>query len=377
MFMILLPLYVLELGGGAAVASYVVAGIGLGMLLFDIPAGFLASRYGDKKLILVGTLLATVCGFALAYVQNYWLIFVIALLRGVGSAAWLIGLLSYFTDSLESEERGRAIAVVGGTFRFGGLGGPIVGGVVATTFGFDTAFVITGALAAIATVFVTIQAYGVHTHIAAPRAAISRLKDVVVSYARVFITAGYAVFGLQTMRAARQLMIPLLGAHLGLDATSIGLIFSASAAVDMILVYPTGMAMDRFGRKIAGIPCMVLFVIGLALLPTADSFASLLVVALFLGVANGLGSGIVLTMGSDLAPQERRGEFLGVWRLIGDGGAVSAPAIIGALVAVSSLATAAYAVAGIGTSATLVLMLFVQETLQRKRPSTPQIASGK
>jgi len=55
---ILLPLYSLELGAGPAVASFVTAGIGIGMVLFDVPAGFLASRFGDKHIMLAGVVLA-------------------------------------------------------------------------------------------------------------------------------------------------------------------------------------------------------------------------------------------------------------------------------------------------------------------------------
>ena len=46
--------------------------------------------------------------------------------------------------------------------------------------------------------------------------------------------------------------------------------------------------------------------------------AKLLVpVALLLGFGNGLGSGIVMTLGADFAPARGRAEFLGVWRLVG------------------------------------------------------------
>ena len=71
---ILLPLYLLKLGAGPAVASFVTAGIGIGMVLFDVPAGFLASRFGDKHIMLAGVVLAAISSFVIAFATAPWLL---------------------------------------------------------------------------------------------------------------------------------------------------------------------------------------------------------------------------------------------------------------------------------------------------------------
>ena len=48
------------------------------------------------------------------------------------------------------------------------------------------------------------------------------------------------------------------------------------------------------------------------------------------GIGNGLGSGIVLTLGADLAPADERSRFLGVWRLVGDCGVLAGPLLTSA-----------------------------------------------
>ena len=50
--LILLPLYVLDLGYGPVLASVVMGFRGIGLLLFDVPAGALAARFGDKPVLL-------------------------------------------------------------------------------------------------------------------------------------------------------------------------------------------------------------------------------------------------------------------------------------------------------------------------------------
>jgi sugar phosphate permease len=87
--------------------------------------------------------------------------------------------------------------------------------------------------------------------------------------------------------------------------------------------------MDRLGRKVAIVPCFAIQGLVMLLLPLAGGFAGLLAVAAVRGFANGLGSGVMMTVGADLAPSGSRGEFLGVWRLVGDAGGSGAPLALG------------------------------------------------
>ena len=65
--------------------------------------------------------------------------------------------------------------------------------------------------------------------------------------------------------------------------------------------------MDRFGRLWAALPAMLLMGLGfLALAFTHDLDSSAMWFAMFaavLGVGNGLSSGILLTLGADVAPR--------------------------------------------------------------------------
>ena len=373
---ILFPLYLLDLGEGPAIAAFVTAGIGIGMVLFDIPAGFLASRFGDKQIMVAAVTASAVSSIAIGFADSPAVLFALAMARGASSSAWLLGLLSYLTDSLESHQRGRAIAVMGGTLRAGALVGPYCGGLIATTYGFRYAFIVAGSLAAIGVLIIMRRSYGQHRPAATDQQAAARFKQVLTSNRKVFATAGFASIGLQLMRAARQLLIPLTGYAIGLDAATIGLIFSISAAIDMALFYPVGVAMDRFGRKTMGVPCMTLFAVGLSILPFATTFGQLLTMSLVVGVANGLGAGIILTLGSDFAPRERRSEFLGVWRFIGSVGNASAPVLIGSLITAATLTAAASVIATIGFCGALVLAFLVEETLRKPDAAPSQSGAG-
>ena len=73
-----------------------------------------------------------------------------------------------------------------------------------------------------------------------------------------------------------------------------------------------------------------------------------------------------MTLGADLAPRDALGEFLGVWRLIGDGGFMGAPLIVGSVADALDLSFAAVVMAGVGFAAAAVFAYRVPETLQKK-----------
>ena len=365
--LVLLPLYVLERGAGAAFAALLIGLRGVGMLLFDLPVGILLARLGDKPVLLAGLVAMTLSTALFALSDNLWVMGSAALVSGMGFTAWMIGRQSYITDNCKIGERGRAIAAMAGIMRIGGFIGPAVGAFLAQALGFGVAFIILSASAGGAALFVMSFSHSVTPESLAGNAHLSNLKKIVSANARALSTGGTASVGLQLMRSGRILLIPLFGHSLGLDITDIGLIISFAAMLDAAMFVPVGMIMDHYGRKWASVPCLVLTATSLALLPLTQGYYSLLASSLLAGFANGLGTGSLLTLGSDLAPVKGRKEFLGIWRFIGDIGHAGGPLMIGALINLATLGAAAIATAGIGMVSAAVMYWLVDETLRRDR----------
>jgi len=146
---------------------------------------------------------------------------------------------------------------------------------------------------------------------------------------------------LSLIRSARQAILPLWCASLGLSPATTSLIFAASMAVDMSLFFLGGSIMDRFGRLWVALPSMVILGIGLAGLALADSPARVVVVAIVLGLGNGIGAGLILTLGSDASPDVGRPQFLSGWRLMSDFGNTLGPVSIGGIVRLTASLSAA------------------------------------
>src|SRR5207248_3588426 len=101
-------------------------------------------------------------------------------------------------------------------------------------------------------------------------------------------------------------------------------------------------------HTVAIIPCFIILSIGMAMVPIATSYATLLGATTIMVFGNGIGSGTMMTLGADLAPAGAVGSFLGVWRLIGDVGGAGGPLIVGGIADLIGLMASAYVLAGIG-----------------------------
>jgi MFS family permease len=167
--------------------------------------------------------------------------------------------------------------------------------------------------------------------------------SILAEHRKVLATLGAGVLFVMVARASRQAIIPLWAEHQGLDATTTSIIFGIAAGVDMLLFYPGGAIMDRFGRMWVALPAMIVMGAGFLLLPLSGTAVTVGLVACLMGLGNGISSGIVLTLGADVAPDEGRRQFLGGWRLCTDIGVIAGPGLISLVSLVLPLGAAAIA----------------------------------
>jgi MFS family permease len=262
--------------------------------------------------------------------------------------------------------------------RAGTFAGPVIGGLVAEWQGLASPFFVAGIVSLLAAYMATRGMAEVDAAKPSPGRQIRwhMVGALAVRHRQELATAGSAQVFAQVIRAGRQLIVPLYASStLGLGVGVIGVIGSISAAIDMLMFLPAGLVMDRFGRKFASVPSFLLLSAGMALIPFTNSAATLIAVTALMGFGNGIGSGSMMTLGTDLAPRESLGEFLGLWRLMGDTGSSAGPMIVGEVALLVGLNAAAIVLAGVGVLSALTLVFFVQETLhlhQRQVAAAPE-----
>lgn len=351
-----------DLGASVALAGLAVAVRGIGTMVFDIPAGNLVARVGERRAMLVATaiLAASLAGCVAAPSP---VVFAAAMfVMGCGWSVWLLARLTYVSDVMPVHLRGRALSTLGGIQRIGNFVGPLAGAVAVTTLGLDGAYWFHLVLAVVGCVLLFVVA---EPHASTPPTGHPPLRVRVIGrdHRSSLLTAGVGAVTIGVLRASRQVVLPLWGEAIGLDAAAVSVIFGISAGIDMVLFYPAGLASDRWGRKAVAVPCMTLMAVGLLVLPLTVDFPTMVGVGLLLGFGNGLGSGIIMTLGSDLAPALGRAEFLGVWRLIGDVGTAGGPLVVSGLGAAASLGAASVAVGALGLAGAAFVVLAMPEPL--------------
>ncbi len=366
-----LPLYATTFGVSFSLVSLAVAAKGIGTLVTDLPSGVMLERLGSRKVMLLGVGVACLSLLLMGLIENYYVLVLLRLVSGAGTAMWMLSRMAFISEVIPLDVRGRALSAFGGVSRIGVFASPAIGGFVGAKLGLQTPFLFAAALAGVALVITLIyvpesrkQAQAAHR-----RPHWRTMAQIVRTYRRDLFAAGSAQILAQMIRAGRELIVPLYGATvLGLDVAAVGVILTVSAAIDMSLFGIAGLLQDRMGRKWASVPSMIILGTGMAMVPLTVGYASLLAAAAIMGLGNGLGSGTMMTLGSDLAPRDAMGEFLGLWRLIGDGGNTGGPLVVGAVADLTGLGLAAVVLAGVGALAASNLAWFVPETRhQRER----------
>lgn len=371
----LIPVSAVRLGGDLATAGFVAALLPIGKIISDLPAGALAERIGDRRAMVLAAVLAVIAFAGAAAAPTLWLLEISILLLGVAIGVFQLARHAYVAAVAPPETRGRVLSTLGGMHRLGYFFGPFLGALVIVGSSPERAYWL-GMGFAVATLVVLLavspseEDRAVTTAQAAPAPGLLR---VVVRHRRLFLTLGSATVLVGAVRGARVTVLPLWGAFLDLDPETISLIFGLSGGLDMLLFYPAGKVMDRFGRLWIAVPSMLTMAAAMCLLPLTDSALGLSVVAGLLGLGNGLGSGILMTLGADVAPPDARSSFLGVWRLFQDTGEAAGPLVVAAGAALGSLAAGIYAAASFGLLSSAALARWVPEF----SPFGTRMASGR
>jgi MFS family permease len=124
--------------------------------------------------------------------------------------------------------------------------------------------------------------------------------------------------------------------------------------------------MDQYGRIWVALPSTLLMGLSLMMMPLTSGLVTFLVASMAIGLGNGIGSGIVMTLGADASPRSGRTEFLGIWRMLADLGASGGPVLLAAITALSSLAAGMVAIGGLGLVAAFVFWRWIPAPDERR-----------
>lgn len=325
-----LPVYLREQTDSLTLVSLVLAAAAIGGSLANIPSGVLVGRLGERAGFLGGIALSAIGTAAVALGGGLWLPFVACLVAGAGQSARMLSRQSYARRVVAAPIRGRVMSLYGGIGRVALLTGPLLGGVLGETIGLRPTFLVAGLILAAGLIPGLLAGPGADGRApASERPSRLGLGLLLSRHGRIIGLAGLVQLGASMVRVGRLAVVPLYGESIGLDLSDVGVVVAIAGGLDLLLFPMAGWLMDAFGRLYAIVPSFVCMAIGLMVLPLAESFRGLALAALIIGFGNGLGSGTMLTLTTDVAPAENTAEFLGVLRLLADIGRVLGPLAVG------------------------------------------------
>jgi MFS family permease len=339
-----IPLSARNLGASVAVAALAVTLIGIGSLISNIPASLITMHRGERWAIVAA---AAWCAAAMALSSwtGHLAVFALGcLMVGMSQSVFGLARQSYLTEAVPPEFRARAMSTLGGAMRIGLFIGPFAAAGAIHRWGLPGAYFV-GIIALVVAAAVAARipdlevaadgdGHGAGTPTPVP---LPSLRAVVRDHRRLLVTLGIGVLLLSAVRATRQAVIPLWADHLALAPSVAALIYGLAGGVEMLVFYPAGKVMDEKGRLWVAVPSMIIMGLPLLLMPFTRGALSLLIAASVVGFGNGIGSGLIMTLGADHAPRHGRAHFLGVWRLMSDLGSSCGPALLSFLAATVSL----------------------------------------
>ncbi|MGN7862151.1 MFS transporter [Microbacterium sp. 22303] len=386
----LIPVIAASRGATLASAGLIASALVVGQLCGNIPAGWLVAKVGERVTMVVAGALSLIGVVAGALAPSLVVFTVAVFVVGMSAAAFGLARHAFMTTRVPVEFRARALSLLGGSFRAGMFVGPFLAAALLALFHTENAALWFFAVLLVALILLVL--FGPDPEAQAQSSAAehgSPVEDTgeavsgsipTIERAGVFRTMwrnrgvlgrlGLAAASLSAVRSARQVVLPLWGVSIGLDASSIALVVGVSGAIDFALFYASGQVMDRFGRLWAALPAMVLMGAGFLVLSlTHDTTTNVLwfgMIAAVLGVGNGLSSGILLTLGADVAPQSEPAAFLGSWRTLTDAGGAIAPLLFSGIAAISSLAIGAAAMGAIGVLGAVGFLRWIPRFVPRR-----------
>jgi MFS family permease len=388
-FIPIVPAIAQNVGASLATAGLVAGMLTIGIVLGDIPSGWIISRVGERAAMLWSTLLALLGSGLALLATNPTVLGLGVLLIGIATSAFALARHAFLTSFVPLNYRARALSTLGGMFRAGAVIGPLgsavaisLSGQPLAAFWLMVAFTL-GAAAVLLFMPDPEKTFGTTKKVrdsrgdfVTPGELEAELETVglfaaVKKYLPVLARLGGASALVMALRSGRAVILPLWAVSIGISDANIALIIGLATAVDFALFFASGQIMDKWGRLASIVPSMVVMSSAFFILASTQDLSNhvawFIASAFIVAIGNGIGSGILLTLGSDLADKKNPAPFLGAWRFVTDSGAALAPLGIASLTAAISLGAAAFAVGIAGVIGTVMMLAYVPRYISRTK----------
>ena len=320
-------LFILELGASTETLGLMIMVETLGGIIFQVPGGVLADRYGRKKVVMASAILGF--GSPLLYLlAQDWIQLFPALILASTSALARGATNALIAESLPPKRRGTGFASITFVQKIPNVFTGIVGGLIMDRLG-----VIQGVrLVLLGVLLVSLLRLAVYWRYLeetldpedrpkrAPTLSLRALGELLHMPRNVWVLTAVAGLSALSIRMVFSFTVPYVVNVIGLSKTEYGAISTMVSLVSLLLTLPGGVISDRIGRKQTVVVSRVLASLSTLGVPLSRGFFSLAAFRVAGSIGSGLGGTFMRVQGgpvwkalvADLTTPQERARVMGL-----------------------------------------------------------------
>lgn len=334
-----MPLYAQSFNVSQSAIGATIAVYGLARFLIAMPSGRLADLLGRRPTLALGGLTTALGNYWCALASSYTELLMARFVAGLGAGIVMTAGAVVLADISTPERRGRTMAIYQGVFIFSVGVGSLPGGMLAEHYGLAapfTAYAVAGLLAALVGWFAVAETRSLRSADGTVRkvSSIAFTQQLRAMLAQL----GFRLVGLVALMnavvrtGALFSIVPLIAfTNLGLSATQIGLGFALGSIAGLVVTYPAGVMVDRFGRKSVIVPATIGAGVSMGLFCIAPTYPWYVFANLVWGCASAIGGAAPAAYAADCAPSGMNATAMSAFRTLSDLGYVLGPILLGLL----------------------------------------------
>ena len=337
-------IYFRELGASPSIIGLLGSTGSAVTLLVKIPGGFIADKYGRRKLIVTLTYVHIVASAFYAFAPS-WKYIAIGIIISRLLEVYNPALTAIFADSIPPEKRGAGYALRSMITGIVAVFAPTVGGLLIEEYdfvpGMRTAYCIVILLYLLAGM---IRQFGLTETLENSKKI--EFREIFASFKDSFLTIkdtwnktplGVKPIILQSVLGGFSwtLFYPFMGLYaldnIGMNTLQWGQLGTVELLLGLVTIYPLGKYIDRTSKKRAYVICYLMWIPTLILFLYSGSFEHLILFFLLKVVGDGLGGLAHQGLIADLVPRDLRGRTMALMSTLSSIGSIPAGLISGRL----------------------------------------------
>jgi MFS transporter, ACS family, glucarate transporter len=290
----------------ASTTGIILSAFFIGYVIMQIPGGFLADRFGSRKVLVV---IISIWSLFTALTGAAWSLASMVILRvlfGLAEGGFSPSSLKMITEVFPNKERGKAVSILLSSAGFMAILVPILATVLMKSIGWRMLFVCIGVIGFVVAILFWFFLKPPEAAVNVP-AAQSGEKKAGITFKEILknpmVWAIFvASFGLYTVTWGTASWIPTYLANVRhLDLTTLGLVAMAPGVAALIGMYLGGYLVDRLSQGAAKIMCSVCMVLAAATLYLMFSTPSLTIYVVYSFIGYLFTSVVTVTLPTILA----------------------------------------------------------------------------